>query len=127
MARHVDFDADWDRFARSQSGPTITIYGAEHVLPVSAPVAVVLMRWKLITDPESVTLDQILDVLRLLFGDTVERWVDDGIERMRLYHLIITVAAMWDPEPDEGEAQPPATGATTDPSSPTSSTAGTTS
>lgn len=121
MARHVDFDADWERYARSQSGPTMKVYGVEHQLPVSVPVALTLLRWRLVTDPTSVLLPQVLDVLRLLFGDTVDEWITRGIERQRLYHLVLTVSALWDPDPEEtaeGEAQPPETGDA--PSSPTS-------
>lgn len=129
MARHVDFDADWERFARSQSGPIIKVRGVEHQLPTSPPIVVVVTRWKLVTG-QPVTIDQILDVLRLLFGDTVDQWVDAGLERQQLLHLLLAVASSWDPEPEEdaeGEAQPPGTGAPTEPSSPTSSTAGPTS
>lgn len=126
MARHIDFDAAWEALSGPQAAPTLTIHGELVTLPADEPVALVLLRRQLEVDGASVTYDRVLEVLGVVVGaDVVARWVDAGIGREKLAVLVVTLASMWMPEADPGEARPPATGVPVPSgSSTTSSTAG---
>ena len=126
MARHVDFDAAWEEIAPSRAAPSIKVLGEDVELPADKPVALVLLTEQ-IRDPDArrdVTYERLVAVLRIVFGDIVDRWVASGIGKDRLIALLFTLGGMWDAGgDDEGEAPPPATGEPSS-SSAMSSTAG---
>lgn len=130
MARNVDFDAAWDALTGAQAAPVVTVEGERVTLPSEPPLALVLLRRKLLNaEGRGVSITQARKVLGLVFGDErVDRWVDErGIGLDKLCMLIVTLPAAWLPDPEEGdgegEAQPPETGEPAS-SSTTSSTDG---
>ena len=120
----VDFDAAWAEMeAQAGPAPSIKIRGEVVTLPRSLPASVVLYgvrnRARLegaAPDPEGVN-----ELAGLLFGaERVAGWVDDGMTMAALYTAyLLAKAAMYQAKKDpEGEAQPPATGASSTTSSP---------
>lgn len=123
--RFIDFDAAWAEAQAASEPFTVTVLGGVYELPRSLPVKLVLFtkKWR-DTEGDQLSLEFVIEHLGLLIGaDEVQRWIDQGIEQAKLFEVYMTIVRRYrigTGGDAEGEAPPPATGA----SPATSSTAG---
>lgn len=103
MARHIDFDALWADVPEPP-GPTCTIHGAEVTLPSSCPILVILLAARIADSGqrESVTLDEVVKALHMVFGsEIVDQWIAGGIDRAKFATLVCSIPGLYRASDDE--------------------------
>lgn len=106
MAKYRDFDAF--RAEAEQEGPTFTLYGKEHRLPPSLPLALMVKAARLQAqndDPDAVIEPEVLiELAEGVFGkENVDEWSSRGMDVDLLAELISWLPDAYEAEDEDDE------------------------
>lgn len=115
--RFIDFDAAWDEVASKSDPPGIRVRGEDIELPRGMPAKLALFARRHAGDEGEIDSEFMDTYLGLLVGpERVARWLDEGMTLPQLADVFYTCAAIYRGG-GQGEARPPATGASSKTSS----------